>query len=605
MTGFADLFIVGSYYVDLIKETGYDGHIRVDDLKTYLSEEITSFIYTINWEFRGNQSPFTNVSIFDKYFLQSLCSEYSSPITHKSPTIETVQMLQEIFIDVMNKELERTPLTFPVTTACFSIVSEEESKNSEEWKGYQINEPKDKDFVKFIAEKNKKFGFINMYAGETSQLSSCCRLRSNTKNEYFNSFGAGSTKIGCYDDKTEVLTDNGWKLFKDVNINNDLIFTMDDNRNTKFKKASKYHEYDFNGNLIKFNSKTVDLLVTPNHRMVTRSIKTNKLKFELAEDLYKKYQFSIPTHHAIKDDNYQQYFIIPACKINNHSYSEIKIPYTDWAKFMGIYLSEGSCDKENNTLNHGNERYRISISQSKTVNPEKCKKIEKLLDSLNLKYNYYNCNYSFENKPLCQYLRQFGNANSKFIPKDLINQSTDVLNNLWNWLIMGDGHINKKTKTESYWSISSKLISNIQEVLARLGYNSGYDKKENCYRLIKYRKQNSIIRQKNISTEKYNGKVYCLTVPNGRLFIKRNGHTCWSGNSLGVVTANLPRMAMKSKTREEFFDQLGKVFDVETKINNAKRNLVRRRIQDNAAPLYTLGFMDINKQYSTLTSNVD
>lgn len=32
--------------------------------------------------------------------------------------------------------------------------------------------------------------------------------------------------FSCYDFKTEVLTNNGWKFFKDVNINNDLIFLL-------------------------------------------------------------------------------------------------------------------------------------------------------------------------------------------------------------------------------------------------------------------------------------------------------------------------------------------------------------------------------------------
>jgi ribonucleoside-triphosphate reductase len=50
--------------------------------------------------------------------------------------------------------------------------------------------------MQVIAEKNLQFGYINIYFGETSTLSSCCRLRSDTKNEYFNQFGAGGTKIG-------------------------------------------------------------------------------------------------------------------------------------------------------------------------------------------------------------------------------------------------------------------------------------------------------------------------------------------------------------------------------------------------------------------------
>lgn len=54
-TGFADIFIVGALFVEKILETGYDGHLKIDDIKTYLSEKIRSLIYTLNWEFRGNQ----------------------------------------------------------------------------------------------------------------------------------------------------------------------------------------------------------------------------------------------------------------------------------------------------------------------------------------------------------------------------------------------------------------------------------------------------------------------------------------------------------------------------------------------------------------------
>lgn len=69
--------------------------------------------------------------------------------------------------------------------------------------------------------------------------------------------------------------------------------------------------------------------------------------------------------------------------------------------------------------------------------------------------------------------------------------------------------------------------------------------------------------------------------------------------ALGVVTMNLPRMAMQSKSKEEFFDNVSKMFDVCARINNAKRALIKKRIALNASPLYTLGFMDINRQYST------
>ena len=179
-TGFADFLIVASLFVEKMKKIGYDGRIKVDDYKTYVKEKLINFIYTVNWEFRGNQSPFSNLSVFDRNFLESLCPDYT--MDGKAANPETVHELQGLFLDAMNEEMRRTPLTFPVTTACFSI---DDDRNIV-----------DREFVKFIAEKNKEFGFINMYNGKMSTLSSCCRLRSDRKNEYFNSFGSGSTKIG-------------------------------------------------------------------------------------------------------------------------------------------------------------------------------------------------------------------------------------------------------------------------------------------------------------------------------------------------------------------------------------------------------------------------
>ena len=73
-----------------------------------------------------------------------------------------------MFLDIMNQEMKRTPITFPVVTACFSI---DDDKNILDF-----------DFLNFISKQNRKFGFINIYAGKTSVLSSCCRLRSDIKN---------------------------------------------------------------------------------------------------------------------------------------------------------------------------------------------------------------------------------------------------------------------------------------------------------------------------------------------------------------------------------------------------------------------------------------
>ena len=131
--------------------------------------------------FVSGNSPFTNLSVYDDNFLDKLCTDYIFP-DGSTPDKEIVKKLQNIYLDIMNEELQRTPLTFPVTTACFSIDKD--------------NNIQDEAFLHNIAQKNLQWGFINMYAGSSSTLSSCCRLRSEQQSEYFNSFGSGSSKIG-------------------------------------------------------------------------------------------------------------------------------------------------------------------------------------------------------------------------------------------------------------------------------------------------------------------------------------------------------------------------------------------------------------------------
>jgi ribonucleoside-triphosphate reductase len=183
-TGLADVLVVMSWYVKNILETKSDAGIKFageEDCWKYVEENLVSFIYTINQPSRGNQSCFTNVSFYDKNFLDQMKDDYLFP-DGTNMDVELVQKMQELFIQIFVKELARTPITFPIQTACFSVDTE----------GNIL----DDDFTKMIAHHNKQFGHINIYCGSSSTLSSCCRLRSDKENEYFNSFGSGSSKIG-------------------------------------------------------------------------------------------------------------------------------------------------------------------------------------------------------------------------------------------------------------------------------------------------------------------------------------------------------------------------------------------------------------------------
>ena len=73
--------------------------------------------------------------------------------------------------------------------------------------------------------------------------------------------------------------------------------------------------------------------------------------------------------------------------------------------------------------------------------------------------------------------------------------------------------------------------------------------------------------------------------------------------SLSVSTGNLPQLAFKLRgeenARELFLEKVKELVIDCQEANNAKRNLIKKAIKAGAQPLYSLGYMDIKRQYST------
>jgi anaerobic ribonucleoside-triphosphate reductase len=178
--GLGNFLIVFSYYSKkLLME---NENVSQEFLWKQIKQELQSFIYSANQPFRSSiQSGFYNVSIYDDIFLNQMANEYIFP-DGSLIDIKHIKEIQELYIDLMNDTLKTSPITFPVTTACIAVDDNRKII--------------DENFVDFIAKKNQEFAFINIFSGKSSILSSCCRLRSDQKNEYFNSFGSGGSRIG-------------------------------------------------------------------------------------------------------------------------------------------------------------------------------------------------------------------------------------------------------------------------------------------------------------------------------------------------------------------------------------------------------------------------
>jgi hypothetical protein len=119
---------------------------------------------------------------------------------------------------------------------------------------------------------------------------------------------------GCFDDKTEIFTESGFKFFKD--LKEEKVLTLDLTTNTtSFVDVKNKIEYEYNGILKELNSRTSKFLVTPNHNLLLEIDKKSKIlkvisDTDLPEELHILINFKPPfdtlvfKKSLIKDVNY-------------------------------------------------------------------------------------------------------------------------------------------------------------------------------------------------------------------------------------------------------------------------------------------------------------
>ena len=154
----------------------------------YRDQAFQIIIYRLNQPFlrSGIQSAFTNFSIFDQSYFESLFGEKTFPdgsymIDSEDDFIEFQKAFMKVCSDIRSSNM----MTFPVLT--ISLLKDKDT-------GKFINE----DFAKWACKHNMKWGDSNFYiSSDVTSLSNCCRLVSNVQNlGYFNSIGGSSLEVG-------------------------------------------------------------------------------------------------------------------------------------------------------------------------------------------------------------------------------------------------------------------------------------------------------------------------------------------------------------------------------------------------------------------------
>ena len=163
---FPDLFPAMWFVYQKDKREGYPTSDPVM-FERWVEQQMSIFTYTINQPYRsGTQSPFVNISVFDKGFLDDMFSEliWFDPDTDELVEIDLngVDYLQRKYSEWFVKESEKNLFTFPILTSNMLV---DESNGS--------REVIDHKFLRWTTEITKDRALFNLYTGRAGQLSSC------------------------------------------------------------------------------------------------------------------------------------------------------------------------------------------------------------------------------------------------------------------------------------------------------------------------------------------------------------------------------------------------------------------------------------------------
>lgn len=384
----------------------------------------------------------------------------------------------------------------------------------------------------------------------------------------------GGTGETCYDDQTEILTKDGFKLFADLGDGDQIAQVDPDTREISLVYPRARQAFPYSGKMLHFKNRLADVLVTPDHRMYVAQRRRPIYRIRKAKSVFA--ESNMLQAGKWKGEDISSVEIPEMTVSNGHGGKRLpsfRIAGDAFCRFMGIYLAEGSTTKEG----------RIFISQFGAKNQAK---IAHLLEGFPLKSRLSKAGYILQSVQMCAYVSRFGKyAYCKRVPDIIKNASVRQIRFFLDAFRLGDGDIHGGQSR--YTSTSRRMIDDIQEMLVRLGVAStvtprkAETKKDwpakwiaNCRPAwsVEERKNDFVCLRKPPKEIDYTGMVYCVSVPTGLVVVRRNGRVLICGNCgemgttfLGCTEENelfrelICRQAIKTRLRKIGFRG---VFDI-------------------------------------------
>jgi DNA modification methylase len=320
--------------------------------------------------------------------------------------------------------------------------------------------------------------------------------------------------FACVDDETEALTPTGWKRHDELG-DGDIIAAYDRECGLVAWQTATFHRYDYDGELVTIEKRDASQRLTPNHRcLVRRGARGAAVVVEAGAlrpgmEVMTTAQWWVPVEESVGG--------------------------AAWAALLGWYIAEG----------HNRAPGRVGLYQSLSANPQHCDTIRALLRVCEAEYRERVREREWRGRPSVEIewvvwgevaSRLQGFAPTKRMRPGLAMLPSHEAHALLDALIAADGH----RRADGRACIVQKdkgCIEAMQMLALRLGYRAHVSRRpDGGYMLYLTEGKWLTLRGSNgkhtpIPRERYEGTVWCPSVPAGFWLARRDGKPFITGNT--------------------------------------------------------------------------
>lgn len=348
---------------------------------------------------------------------------------------------------------------------------------------------------------------------------------------------------GCHSEDTEVMTRDGWVTHDRLSKDSEVACFDPETKEMVYARPSRIIRKHFSGDMYRFSGKSFDQCVTPEHRMLLKPNWKDPVGSQIKSGrgrptIWHKGEWSFCEASKVPS---AQFMLPLAAHLRDGGRFDFVSP--EMSELAGWYVSEG-CPMSS------------GISLSQAVDSPGSIAIESLLNSMGIPFHATisapggNGGKKFTNsyyigvrksRPIVEWILKNCGLRSELqkIPESIRSGSDANKRSFLKSYLAGDGHL-RSNGTYSATTTSPLLRDQLQSIALELGYSCCWQERKSAKEghnrswMLSFGREGrneTSIGSRSVRRIGYDGDVWCLTVPTGAYFTRRNGKASVSGNS--------------------------------------------------------------------------